>query len=185
MTGFQTALDAAGFDPAGSEVVLWGAGGAARAVAWALLWRDVGALTIVNRTPVRAGRLRHDLSAHAADVRLRALAADDPAASDALGACDLVVQCTPIGMHGGDAEARLPFDVPMLRREAFVCDLVANPVETPLVQAALASGRSALGGLPMLVRQGAASFELWTRQAAPLDVMFAAAEAAMQEIAPR
>ncbi len=52
VTGFQRSLSEAGVDPAGARVVLWGAGGAARAVAWALIWRRAAALTIVNRTAV-------------------------------------------------------------------------------------------------------------------------------------
>ncbi len=177
--GFQKALAAAGFDPEGSEAVIWGAGGAARAVAWALVWRKAGALTIINRTAVRAGRLRHDLSAPASGVRLRSCGSDDPAALEALAACDLVVQCTPVGLRGSETEGALPFPVEALPSRAMVVDLVANPVETRLVQAAKARGHAALGGLPMLVHQGAAAFELWTQQTPPLAVMFAAAEAAM------
>ena len=183
VSGFQAALSEAGIDSRGAHVCIWGAGGAARAVAWALIWREVGALTIVNRTPARAGRLRHDLAAHPGDVRLRAHAQDDPRALEALGACDIVVHCTPIGLKGGDTAQDLPFDPGALRSEAVVVDLVANPLETPLVQAARAAGHTALGGLPMLVHQGAASFELWTRRAPPLAAMFTAAEAAMNESA--
>jgi shikimate dehydrogenase len=181
VSGFQAALTGAGIDPEAAHICIWGAGGAARAVAWALIWRDVGALSIVNRTPARAGRLRLDLAAHPSDVRLRAHAINAPAALDALHACDIVVHCTSIGLRGSDTDDQLPFDVGALRPEAAVIDLVANPIETPLVQAARAAGHKALGGLPMLVHQGASSFELWTRRAPPLKAMFAAAEAAMNE----
>jgi shikimate dehydrogenase len=183
VTGFQRSLVAEGFDPRGKHAVLWGAGGAARAVAWAVIWRDVGALSIVNRTGVRAGRLRHDLAAAAAtgDVRLRACAIDDEGASLALASADLVVNCTPVGLRGSATEGEIPFDVAALPAGAQVVDLIANPLETPLVQAARARDLPAVGGLPMLVYQGAASFELWTRQAAPIDTMLAAAEAAMRD----
>jgi shikimate dehydrogenase len=59
-----------------------------------------------------------------------------------------------------------------------VYDLVYHPAETPLIAAARQSGASFLGGLPMLVYQGAASFELWTDREAPLDIMFEAAREA-------
>ncbi|HJN92556.1 MAG TPA: shikimate dehydrogenase [Dehalococcoidia bacterium] len=183
VTGFQRSLEAEGFEPAGKHAVIWGAGGAARAVAWALIWRQVDAITIVNRTGVRAGRLRHDLASASAsdDVRLRATAIDSEGAPAALAACDLVVNCTPVGLRGSETESQMPFEVAQLQAEVQVVDLIANPLQTPLVLAAKARGLAAVGGLPMLVYQGAASFELWTRQAAPVDIMFAAAEAAMRQ----
>ena len=181
VTGFQRSLAEAGFDPAGCHALLWGAGGAARAVAWALIWRGVSALTIVNRTAVRAGRLRHDLASASAGVSLRAMGADDEAVAGALLAADLVVQCTSVGLAGSPTAGELPLDPDALRTDAFVADLIANPRETPLVTAARASGRSAIGGLPMLVYQGAAAFELWTGRAAPTAVMLEAADAAMAE----
>lgn len=181
VTGFQRSLAEAGFDPAGCRALLWGAGGAARAVAWALIWRGVSALTIVNRTAVRAGRLRHDLASASAGVSLRAMGADDEAVAGALLAADLVVQCTSVGLAGSPTAGELPLDPDALRTDAFVADLIANPRETPLVTAARASGRTAIGGLPMLVYQGAAAFELWTGRAAPTAVMLEAADAAMAE----
>ncbi len=179
VTGFQRSLSEAGFDPAGAHVVLWGAGGAARAVTWALIWRGAAALTIVNRTAVRAGRLRHDLASASAGAALRSLGADAPETPAALAAADLVVQCTSVGLAGSETEGQVPFDPALLREDALVVDLIANPLETPLVRAALASGRQAVGGLPMLVYQGAAAFELWTEREAPVAVMMTAARAAM------
>ena len=179
--GFQAALEGAGIDPQGAHICIWGAGGAARAVAWALVWRGAGALTIINRSPARAGRLRHDLAAHPGAVRLRAHGCDEERTVEELRTCDIVVHCTPVGLQGSDTASEIPFDTGALCPEAVVVDLVANPMETPLVRRARATGHKALGGLPMLVHQGAASFELWTRRAAPLAAMFAAAEAAMRD----
>ena len=179
VTGFQRSLAEAGFDPSGARALLWGAGGAARAVAWALIWRGVESLTIINRTAVRAGRLRHDLASASAGVALRSMGADDDGVAEALGRADLVVQCTSVGLKGSETDGQIPFDLSLLPTDALVADLIANPVETPLVRAALAAGRRALGGLPMLVYQGAAAFELWTEREAPVDVMLAEAKAAM------
>ena len=184
VAGFQRSLEEAGCDPAGASALLWGAGGAARAVAWALIWRGVEALTIVNRTAVRAGRLRHDLASASAGARLRSLGADDDAVPDALRDAQIVVQCTSVGLRGSPTEGQLPFDPAALRPDAVLVDLIANPVETPLVQAAQAAGLRAVGGLPMLVYQGAASFELWTRRAAPTGIMLNAARDAMTEASP-
>jgi len=179
VAGFQRTLEDAGFDPRGRHALVWGAGGAARAVCWALIWRGVGGITIVNRSGVRAGRLRHDLASAAVDARLRSAAIGEAEADAALAACELAVQCTPVGLRGGEAEGELPFDVERLRPGTQVVDLVANPLETPLVAAARSRGLPAVGGLPMLVYQGAAAFELWTRREAPVDTMMTAARAAM------
>ncbi len=179
VTGFQRSLSEAGFDPAGSRAVLWGAGGAARAVAWALIWRGVDALTIINRTAIRAGRLRHDLASASAGVKLRSLGADEADVVEALVAADLVVQCTSVGLSGSETDGQLPFDPTLLGEASLVADLIANPLETPLVKAARASGRRSIGGLPMLVYQGAAAFELWTEREAPVEVMLGAASSAM------
>ena len=184
VAGFQRSLEEAGCDPAGASALLWGAGGAARAVAWALIWRGAEALTIVNRTAVRAGRLRHDLASASAGARLRSLGADDDAVPDALRDAQIVVQCTSVGLRGGPTDGQLPFDHAALRPDAVLVDLIANPVETPLVTAAQTAGLRAVGGLPMLVYQGAASFELWTRRAAPAEIMLNAARAAMAEAGP-
>ena len=181
VAGFQRSLSEAGFDPSGAHAVLWGAGGAARAVAWALIWRGVEALTIINRTAVRGGRLRHDLASASAGAKLRSMGAEDDSVPEALMTADLVVQCTSVGLKGGESEGHLPFEPSWLRPDAFVADLIANPVETPLVKAVLESGRPAVGGLPMLVYQGAAAFELWTEREAPVDVMLDEARVAMSE----
>ncbi|MYJ02461.1 MAG: shikimate dehydrogenase, partial [Chloroflexi bacterium] len=120
VTGFQRSLSEAGFDPRGAHATLWGAGGAARAVAWGLIWRGVESLTIVNRTTVRAGRLRHDLAAASADVSLRSMGADEEDAVGALANADLVVQCTSVGLRGGESEGQSPFAVDHLAADAFV-----------------------------------------------------------------
>ena len=127
VTGFQRSLQQAGFDPAGANVVIWGAGGVARAVAWALIWRQAARLTIVNRTLTRAGRLQQDISNAAADVQLRSCGIDEAAATDALAACDLVVQCTPVGLRGSETENDLPFALEALRAGTMVVDLIAQP----------------------------------------------------------
>ena len=183
VTGFQRSLAEAGFDPAGRSALLWGAGGAARAVAWALVWRGISSLTIVNRTAARAGRLRHDLASASAGPAMRSFGADSEKALRALGEADLAVQCTSVGLAGSGTAGEPPFDAGRLREDAFVFDLIANPPESALVRAARDRGLRAAGGLPMLVWQGAAAFELWTGREAPGELMMAAAESAMAEIA--
>ena len=82
-------------------------------------------------------------------------------------------------MHGGVGQKETPIRAELIPSEALVCDLVYNPMETPLLIEAATAGARTLGGLPMLVYQGAASFELWTAQKAPITVMFEAAGRAL------
>jgi shikimate dehydrogenase len=176
--GFVTALRLeGGFDPRGSRVALVGAGGAARAVLLALLDAGADDILILNRSVGRAEALVAELG----EGRATALALDTgrEAHTALLGDRSLIVNCTTIGMRHSPAELDLPLCATAIPEGSFVCDIVANPLETPLMRAATARGCRTLGGLAMLVRQGATSFELWTGEPAPIAVMFEAARQAM------
>ena len=82
-------------------------------------------------------------------------------------------------MKNGPAESSSPLKAEQIPSSSLVCDMVYNPSITPLMKQANLSGASVLGGLPMLIYQGAASFELWTNHPAPIQVMFGAAEKAL------
>jgi shikimate dehydrogenase len=172
--GFLQALDRVGFDPKGTGVLLLGAGGAARAVAFALARHGAAAIYIANRTVERARRLVKEVN----EVAL--VATGLPLTEDALeavwGAYDLVVNSTTVGMRHTEAEAASPLPRRFLSRRLLIYDLVYNPPETTLLQEALAAGARGVGGLGMLVYQGAAAFELWTGRPAPVEVMFTAAQ---------
>lgn len=178
--GFLRALrESGGFDPRGRRVLLLGAGGSARAVSCALAEAGAGHLTIANRTLARAEHLA-DL------VRARSLecsAISTELGGDALGAAsrnaDLIVNCTTLGMLHGPGEESTPLTKELIPAKAFVYDLVYNPPETPLLREASAVGASRLGGLHMLVYQGAASFEIWTGKKGPVDRMLDAARTAL------
>jgi shikimate dehydrogenase len=92
---------------------------------------------------------------------------------------DLIVNCTPVGMFPNGDQSPWPEDMPF-PPQAVLYDLVYNPPVTRLMQQAQAAGAQAFGGLGMLVRQGARSFEVWTGVRPPLDVMFEAATAALK-----
>ena len=178
--GFLRALrESGGFDPRGSRVLLLGAGGSARAVACALAETGASYLTIANRTPARAEHLTDLVRGHG--LECKAISADPE--NDALGgACrdaDLIVNCTTLGMFHGSGEGSSPLPRDLIPVRAFVYDLVYNPPETPLLREAAAAGASRLGGLHMLVYQGAASFEIWTGKVAPVDKMLDAARNAL------
>ncbi len=177
--GFLKALkEDAGFDPGGKTALVLGAGGAARAVTVALAGAGVKSLVIANRTLERARALVEDVrpllpSAEAVALRPESLAL-------AAANSQIIVNCTSLGMSGGTGQGETPIGADLIPSQVLVCDLVYNPRETPLLREASKAGARVLGGLPMLVYQGATSFELWTGEKAPVKVMFEAAEKAFK-----
>lgn len=158
--GFLRALGDEGVIVSERRCLVVGAGGAGRAVAHAL--GSAGADVTVAARRADAAR---SAAALAPGGRAIALGDDVPVES-----FDVVVNATPLGMHGEPP----PFDPTRLRPGQFVYDTV-YPAETPLLGEARARGAGGAGGLGMLVHQGALSFELWTGCVPPLDVMRAAA----------
>ena len=174
--GFLRALrDGAGFDPAGKRVLVLGAGGAARGVVLALARSGAASLTIANRTPERAERLSVLAQENGAAASSCSLTAAGEAA-----AVDLIVNCTSMGMSHGPDESGTPLNSSQIPAACLVNDLVYNPLETPLLREASRAGAAVLAGIEMLVYQGAASFEMWTEQPAPVAVMLEAATAEMR-----
>ncbi len=165
------------FDPRGKGVLLLGAGGAARAAAFGLAHEGISWLTIANRTPGRAESLAEDVARHM--DRVDAIALGGSALEEASASADLVLNSTAVGMKHSLAQDGTPLEADHIRAHAFVYDMVYNPPETPLLRAAAAAGARTLGGLGMLVFQGAASFERWTGKKAPPEVMFRAARRAL------
>ena len=173
--GFLRALrEDGGFDPAGTEALLLGAGGAARAVAVALLGAGISRLWLANRRRGRAD----DLAATLRNGRVTVLAWHSLEFRAVLAAAPLVINATPAGMLGAGVDAT-PLPEPKLAANALVFDLIANPLETRLMREARQAGARVLGGLPMLVYQGAESFQLWAGLPAPIDVMRLAADLTM------
>jgi len=176
-TGFLRALrEGADFDPRGRDVLVLGAGGSARGVVYALARAGIAQLFIANRTLERAERL--------VDIAIDSgVAAEAMVLSDAPGATrevSLIVNCTSMGMVHGPDENGSPLSAADIPSTVLVNDLVYNPLETPLLREAARAGAATLGGIQMLVYQGAASFEMWTGHDAPVAVMLEAATAAMR-----
>jgi shikimate dehydrogenase len=158
--GLIDALAAVRAPVAGARALVVGAGGSARAAAWALRAAGAADVAVWNRTGERARAL-------AADLGVRAVAEPEPA--------DVLVHCTSIGLDGADAAAALGLDVAAY---GTVVDLVYAAGGTPLVQMSAAAGARTVDGLAILVAQGARSLAHWTGREAPLDVMRAAAASA-------
>lgn len=162
----------AGFDPAGAEALIYGAGGAARACALALARAGVGRITVAARDEARAAPLASIVEA--VGVPLVVVRPRDVEGSVA----DLVVNATPVGAAG--AEPAHPA-LPRLGPGVLVVDLLYDPPTTDLQRRAREAGATAVGGLGHLLEQAALSFELWTGTPAPLDVMSAAALAVLAD----
>lgn len=178
--GFLRALrEDGGLDPAAARVLMAGAGGAARAVAVALIDAGAASITLINRTFPRAARLVEDLTPHAGGTSLHAL--PDVYASWVASSisCRLLINCTSVGMAGTKEQKDSPVPVEIVPSGALVFDLIYRPTKTPLMAAAEKRGASVLGGLPMLVYQGAESFRRWTEVEPPLEIMLKAARTAL------
>ena len=174
VTGFLRALQAdAGFQAQGKRVLVLGAGGSARAVVYGLLKQGAGRVSIANRTLERAHRLIQALgsprNAEAAPLGM----------TETSNGWDLIVNCTTLGMRHAPGEKETPLPSHAIPANSLVYDLVYNPEETPLLQAAAKAGARTLGGLPMLIYQGVEAFRLWTGREAPVEVMFQAARRAL------
>jgi shikimate dehydrogenase len=168
-----------GFDPAGKRVLLAGAGGAARAMVVGLLEAKVASIVVINRTFARATKLVEDLQPLASGANLKALPDMFTSWTAAAIGCDLVVNCTSVGSTGTGEEGESPVPAEAIHAGALVYDMIYRPYETTLMRTAKEKGAKVLGGLPMLIYQGAASFKMWTGRDAPIDVMFEAARAAL------
>ena len=176
--GFINSLKGeAGVSVSGLQVVLVGAGGAARAAAYALADEQAGALTIANRTVERARSLAEEL--RRASMETTAFNIVAPEFMLACKRADLIVNSTSVGMLHGPAEGESPIPAAVINSESVVYDMVYNPPDTPLLVDAERKGAKCVGGLPMLVYQGAAAWSRWTGQEAPVDVMFKAAKEAL------
>ena len=175
--GFLRALrEGADFEPRGRDVLVLGAGGSARGVVYALARAGIAQLFIANRTIERAQRL----AGLAIDSGVAAEALELSGAREAVAEVSLIVNCTSVGMIHGPDETGTPLNSADIPSAVLVNDLVYNPLETPLLREAAEAGAATLGGIQMLVYQGAESFEMWTGAEAPVSVMLEAATAAMR-----
>jgi shikimate dehydrogenase len=159
--------DAEGFlrslpgSPAGRRALVLGAGGAARAIVWALL-REGAEVGVWNRTALRSRHLSEELGGEA-------VGAPDQAAYE------LIVNTTAVGLGGEDPFAELPLAAGAFAARQTVVDMVYGGEPTALLRAAAAAGATTVDGIEILVQQGALSLETWTGRPAPLDTMRAAA----------
>ncbi len=177
-TGFIQALLEIGLNPDHKKVTVIGAGGAARAIVFALA--QYGAkVVILNRSPARAQELAGRVSKAFKRTSVSNLALDTENLRKALDDSELIVNTTSVGMAPEISATPVPAD--LLNKSHIVFDIVYNPSKTRLLQEAEAAGARIVTGVDMLVYQGAAAFEKWTGRTPPVVVMKSALLEAMRE----
>ncbi|MEA3421984.1 MAG: shikimate dehydrogenase [Acidobacteriota bacterium] len=167
--GFIRSLTTAGkFNPQGKNVLLMGAGGAGSAISFALIKAGVKKLMITNRTNEKSkALLNHLREIFKNKCKLSFLDFSRRNMPEIMSKVDLFINATSVGMHPEDP---LLIDPNLLAKTAFIYDVIYNQ-ETKLLQAARKRGLPGIGGLEMLIYQGALSFEIWTHQRAPIRAM--------------
>jgi len=174
--GFIDSLKSDGcFDAKGKTCVILGAGGASRALIFGLNYEKAKKISVYDIDAEKASDLISEISKYFKNVEQLA---DREALKKEIGKADLLVNATPVGMFPKTDLCPVDESFP-IRKGLFVYDLVYNPPETKLVKLARAKGAKAVTGLGMLVRQGAASLEIWTGRKVPVDIMMAAAKKAL------
>ncbi len=159
--GFVQSIRTKGYSLQGKRVVILGAGGAAKAIAVAMVQHECEML-ILNRDVNKAKRLARkvlSLGGKATGVLLEK--------GDWLHEVDLLIQTTPIGMNGES----YPFDLAGINSSAWVVDLIYHPAVTPFLEDAESQGCQTMNGLEMLLYQGVLAWEFWLNIEAPVSVM--------------
>lgn len=181
LTGYNTdasgalrALQSGGVTLKGQQVLMVGTGGAARAIAFALATaKDIGGLILLGIDEKERLRLAEDLRDRT-KLNVEYGPLTDQTLRSGIRSSQVLIHCTPIGMHPKVDETCIPAS--LLAPHLTVMDIVYNPLETRLLRDAKASGCRTIRGLEMFLHQAVAQFELWTGQAAPVDVMRAVLE---------
>lgn len=153
--GFIKSLEKEISDLEQRKTLIIGAGGAARAIYFSMAERGVGEIDIFNRTAEKAEQLKKECPF---DVKTKILEKEE--AEKLLAEYDLIIQTTSIGMSPRIDES--PISIHNLRKDAFVCDIIYNPLKTKILQEAEEKGAGIKNGVDMFVYQGALAFEKWT-----------------------
>jgi len=167
--GALKALRDAGHDPSGKSVLMLGSGGAARAVAFTL------ALKARPKSLAIMGIASEELACLAGDIRDKTpvspqvLPRTDETLQKSLASADIIINCTPVGMHPKVHESPVP--ATLLKSRHAVFDIVYNPLTTALLKDAGKAGAATISGIEMFLNQAVIQFELWTGLQAPQEVM--------------
>ena len=165
--GALNALEQNGVKPKGKKVLLLGAGGAAKAIAFTLS-QETDELVILSRTTKQATDLAALLK-QKFNKKIEAGTLSSSTVKNNLADADVLINATSIGMEPNTDKT--PIELEWLKPNLAVMDIVYNPIETKLAKDAKTAGAKVVSGIEMLIYQGAASFEIWTACRAPIEVM--------------
>ncbi|PVX26529.1 MAG: shikimate dehydrogenase [Candidatus Bathyarchaeum sp.] len=172
--GAMIALQENGVYPEEKKLVLLGAGGAAKAIAYQAA-QDVDELVILNRTAEKAKKLAESVKSFGAKIKCGTLSSK--VLTEELETADILVNATSVGMHPNVESSPVPSD--LLHSDLCVMDIIYNPLHTKLLNDAKAVKAKVVSGIEMLIYQGAVAFEIWTNCPAPVEVM---RQAALKEL---
>ena len=164
--GAMNALKENGIPPYGKKLLLLGAGGAGKSIAFSAA-QEVDELVILNRTHQKARALAKTLCQVNKNVKGNTLSTDT--LEEELKDTDILINATSVGMHPNINKSPVPKS--LLHPNLWVMDLIYTPIKTKLAKDAEARGANLISGVEMLIYQGAVSFEIWTQHPAPVDVM--------------
>ncbi len=166
--GFLMSMREIGVEPEGLEVLIFGAGGAARAITGALALNGAKLIHIVNRTEEKAVFLTEHFSQHFSQTRFYHHPFRFQEIKEILPGIHMLINATTIGLKEED---HLPVAFDRIKKDAIIADIVYKPSGTSLLSEAKKHGFKTLSGEGMLLYQGALSFEIWTGRKAPFSVM--------------
>ena len=159
----------AGVDLSGKNVLMLGTGGAARAIAFTLAWDNrLAQLNLLDIDQAMMEKLAADLKA-GTRTDIQSAPMNDDTLAAAMATADVIVHCTPIGMHPKEGVSLVPAH--LFRPGQAVFDVVYTPLETKLLADAKAKGLQTISGVEMFVNQAVLQFERFTGESAPVEVM--------------
>lgn len=167
--GALQALVSAGVTVTGSDVLMLGAGGAARAIAFTLaLNASPSKITLLDLNGPLLEGLSADL-ASGTSTDIHSAAMDSQSLGEAMSHADIIINCTPVGMHPREGVSLVPPE--LFRSGQVVFDVVYTPLETKLIADAKARGLLTVSGVEMFVNQAVMQFERFTGEKAPVELM--------------
>ena len=167
VSGFLAALSEANFLPEGSNAVILGAGGAARAILWGLCKKRAESVAIGARNPQKAQALANDFLNYGS---VEGFDWNSDYFKDFLHTADIIINTTPLGMSP-NFDDMPPVDLKLLPEGALIYDIIYNPAETKLLRTAKELGYPTLNGMSMLLLQGKESYRLYTGTVPDMKVM--------------
>ena len=180
---YRSLVHDGGFHPRRKDAVVFGAGGSARAVIYALAGHGARHILIANRHPARAEKIARDFRKVFKLCRFTAIKLTDPAIRKAVEQAPLIINATSAGLKPSDTPVFKASWIPPAKKggRKLFYDLIYSPARTRFLKAAAGRGHRILNGVGMLVHQGALAQELWLKRPAPVAVMRRALAAALKE----